>query len=263
MTLLTIAIPTFNRVNWLKSLLPELLKQSKPYDEIEILVNDNNSPDQTGEYLNSLSKEFPQLRAEKNEVNVGGEKNFMICVEKAKGKYVWLFGDDEVLCEGAIEKIISTLNTYPASLIVVGYDQRQGYTESKFYPSLNKFIEDNNPKILIEMALITTNIFRKSIFNQTMAEKTKWTHNCHMFAIMDSLMKKGTIYLLTDEIFTVNNERAPTDQPLKLGRVKTIIYLLYLGQSHIKPLIYAIRYSLGVPYRMIINSERKNRYDTR
>jgi len=51
MTLLTIAIPTYNRVEYLKELLPELLAQCKPYPEIEVLVSDNGTTDMAFPYV--------------------------------------------------------------------------------------------------------------------------------------------------------------------------------------------------------------------
>lgn len=72
---LTIAIPTYNRLNTLKKSLRKALEYSKGKD-IEIFVSDNASTDGTKEYINSLKKEYPRLKYYRNEKNLGLDGQF-------------------------------------------------------------------------------------------------------------------------------------------------------------------------------------------
>ncbi len=261
--LLTIAVPTYNRIECLKDLLPELIQQCKLYPEIEIFISDNCSTDGTAEYVTGLTAANSQVRFGVNSVNVGADANFIVCVENARGKYVWLFGDDEVLCKGAIDRIMGILRTCTASLIVVGFDQRLGYTESQFFATFSEYVNSVNPNQLMEQTLITCNIFLKNIFNIQIARKRIMSNLGHMYAIFDSLKKQGSVCLVSDQIFTVNDYRAPTDTVIKTPLFKSWEYTIYLGISYPKMLIYCCRYTIGIPYRRIFHLNRRSRYDGR
>ena len=97
MILLTIAIPTYNRLKYLKELLPGLLKQCEPYPEIEILISDNCTTDETLQYIKDLETINPHMRCRCNSTNVIGEENVVQCIESAQGEYVWIFSEDELV----------------------------------------------------------------------------------------------------------------------------------------------------------------------
>lgn len=102
--LLTIAIPVYNRRLLLKRALDSILSQMD--DRVEILVSDNASDDGTQEMIRD---EYPNIRYSRNEQNVGGEANFLKCCELAQGRFFILFGSDDVLVEGALNKILNFL----------------------------------------------------------------------------------------------------------------------------------------------------------
>ena len=72
----------------------------------------------------------------------------------------------------------------------------------------------------MEQTLITCNIFRKDIFNIQIARKRILSNLGHMYAIMHTLKKRGTVYFLNAPIFTVKDQRAPTDTLLVFPTLK-------------------------------------------
>ncbi len=261
--LLTIAIPTYNRLECLEELLPELTTQCKPYQDIEILVSDNCTTDGTARYVQDMAATNHQIRYRVNSANVGADENFVRCVEDAQGMYVWLFGDDEVVCEGAVDSIMSTLKKYPVSLLIVGFDQRLEYTKPYFFSTFKEFVNFIKPNVLMEQSLITCNIFRKDIFNVRVARQRILSNLGHMYAIMETLKRQGSVYLLNAPVFTVKDQRAPTDTLLVFPTLKGLRYLLYLGKTYPRLLVYFCRFTFGIFYRKIFNLGRRNRYDTR
>jgi glycosyltransferase involved in cell wall biosynthesis len=226
MIVLTIAVPTYNRLEYLKELLPRLLKQCEPYPEIEVLVSDNCTTDGSFPYIQELATHSTQLRFNRNQKNVGGDENFIRCVENAQGKYVWIFGDDEELCEGAISTVITILKTFPVSLLIVGIGQG---SEPIWYGTYADFLKNNKPQTILNHGLITCNVFKKEIFNTVVARNLIKTSFGHMHAIIDTLKNSGTVYLTNTPIFTVRTNRAPFDVKPKFIRLKYIHYLMYLG----------------------------------
>jgi len=222
---LTIAIPTYNRVEYLKELLPELLEQCKPYPEIEILVSDNGTTDGTFPYILNLA-DNDQLQYRANETNLGADTNFIQCVETARGEYVWLFGDDDILLPNGIEKVMQTITNYHPQLIVAGIPDQKG-----MYVNYRAVVRDKDPSFLIDHTLITCNIFKKESFSSKIAYDRMSTRYGLMYAIMDSLLENGPIYILNKPVFTIREHRPPFDGPPKWMRLKHIQYLLYLGAS--------------------------------
>jgi len=242
MILLTIAIPTYNRLKYLKELLPGLLKQCEPYPEIEVLISDNCTTDGTLQYIKDMATINPHMRYRRNSTNVGGEENVVQCVESAQGEYVWLFGDDELLCERGIGTVINILKTYPISLLIL--DGEDG--KDIWFGTYADFIKNNKPQTIINHTFITCNIFKKSIFNTTIARAhntTKFGHFTLSYAITDSLMDHGIVSRINAPIFTVRTPRAPPSTKMKYIRLKYIQLLLYLKVSYPR-ILYFICFDL-------------------
>jgi glycosyltransferase involved in cell wall biosynthesis len=59
---LTVVIPTYNRIETLRHVIPALLRQDLDADRYEIVVADSNSSDGTAEFLAEVSREHPRVR---------------------------------------------------------------------------------------------------------------------------------------------------------------------------------------------------------
>lgn len=117
--LLTIAIPTFNRKELLKRALYSVLYQME--DGMEVLVMDNASDDGTDAMVAALQNQYPTLRYEKNDENIGADRNFLKCLKESKGKYVLLLGSDDVLLNGAVQHITSFLREHDVSAVFLNH----------------------------------------------------------------------------------------------------------------------------------------------
>lgn len=104
-TLLTVAIPTFKRSQCLSVLLTSILQQwsDRFTGRIEVLILDNSSPDDTPEVVQPFLAQCSGLRYMRNETNIGADNNFVKAFWEAKGEYLWVLGDDELLFDGALE----------------------------------------------------------------------------------------------------------------------------------------------------------------
>ena len=94
--LLSICIPTYCRAAYLREVLESVIKALKGFEkEVEVIVSDNASTDHTDEVLAEFQTRSPHFRASRNSVNIGGEMNFFHVAHLAKGKYIWILGDDD------------------------------------------------------------------------------------------------------------------------------------------------------------------------
>lgn len=105
--LVTIGIPTYNRADgYLKNALESALAQT--YENIEIVVSDNCSTDNTGELVNSFGDN--RIRYFRQEVNTKVEQNFNFCVDQARGEYFLLLCDDDLIDPDFVESCINAID---------------------------------------------------------------------------------------------------------------------------------------------------------
>lgn len=110
--LLTIAIPTYNRASDLDTALAHIAGQIGPVaDQVEVLVSDNCSTDATAKVVEARIAGGMRITYLRNQVNIGPDNNFVQCYTEAKGKYVWLLGDDDIILDGAIARILYILKS--------------------------------------------------------------------------------------------------------------------------------------------------------
>jgi abequosyltransferase len=107
--LLTIAIPTYGRAPFLRELLACLQPQLAAQPKVELLISDNASPDDTAEVVREFQRSGLELRYLQNEINIGPDANFLQCYEQAAGRYVWVFGDDDLLLDGGLATVVDLL----------------------------------------------------------------------------------------------------------------------------------------------------------
>ena len=117
--LLTIAVPTYGRARQLDLLLRYLAPQLENLSAIELLICDNASPDSTEEVVHEWIGKGLQCRYERSPVNLGPDNNFLRCYTMARGSYVWIFGDDDVIFEGALAQILAALQQPEIDLLFI------------------------------------------------------------------------------------------------------------------------------------------------
>ena len=105
--LVTIGIPTYNRASAnLADTINRALNQT--YQNIEVIVSDNCSSDNTPELLASFND--PRLHYHRQETNIGANNNFNFLVQKATGKYFLLYHDDDAIDPDFIETCMKHLD---------------------------------------------------------------------------------------------------------------------------------------------------------
>lgn len=119
--LLTIAIPTWNRASLLEDLLAVLLTELRVRPDVELLVSDNASTDGTPEMLAGYQSRGLEMRILRNASNIGADGNILQCYEAARGKYVWLFSDDDLIAPGGIARVLQALSRRDYDLVQVGH----------------------------------------------------------------------------------------------------------------------------------------------
>ncbi len=137
--LLTLAIPTHNRADYLRELLAELgpqliaLAHTHP-GQVELLVSDNGSTDGTPAVLDAAELTGVPLRRIRQPENIGSDRNFVFCFRHARGRYFWLCGDDDILRPGAVATVLDSIRTADFDWIYLPPEPFQTHWQQEFRP---------------------------------------------------------------------------------------------------------------------------------
>lgn len=99
----TIAIPTLNRVGYLRLALESALRQT--YGHLEVVVSNNASTDGTASYLDSCTD--PRIRILRQTELLPMTENWNACLAAATGEYFLLLSDDDILDPNAIRELVA------------------------------------------------------------------------------------------------------------------------------------------------------------
>lgn len=106
--ILSILIPTYNRLKYIKRQLNFLKNENIDYEDIEIIVSNNCSNDETEKLLSEISKTMP-IKVYNQSANIGLIGNFRFLIKQARGNYIWIIGDDDILKTGTISHVLSCI----------------------------------------------------------------------------------------------------------------------------------------------------------
>lgn len=215
--LLTIGIPTYNGAKYLNETINSILAQlpSINSDELEILISDNASTDETSKIIYEYIEKYPQLISYyKNDENIGFDKNLDLIFVKAKGKYVWLLGNSEKLKSGILFELLNKLKKDSYDNVLLNFEIYSEKTskievtnnfnidqEKVFYSKDDFFINT-----LYGITCMSANIILKKSWNSVyINDVASWRHVEKIINILASGDYKKSLYF--DKIcFTLNRE---------------------------------------------------------
>jgi len=110
--LLSICIPTLNRADLLEDMLFSLKAEVAPLGGlVEVVVSDNASKDATAEVL---GRHQDWITSGRNESTTGFTKNLLrVTCDLARGEFVWLVGDDDLVIRGSVARVLKSLQDHP------------------------------------------------------------------------------------------------------------------------------------------------------
>lgn len=125
--LVTVVIPTHNRDNLISNAVQSVLHQT--FNDLEILVVDDASQDNTTNVLNKMSQEDDRVCYIRNETPLGGGGARNIGIKNARGKYIAFLDDDDKWLPHKLERqlpyveqysIVGCLTTYKENRKLIG-----------------------------------------------------------------------------------------------------------------------------------------------
>jgi len=103
----SILIPVYNRAKIILETLNSAINQT--YKNIEVIVIDNKSTDDTFEVVKEFAESYPNVRVYQNEENIGPVRNWQLCLQYATGEYVKILWSDDLIDPTFTEKTLPYL----------------------------------------------------------------------------------------------------------------------------------------------------------
>jgi glycosyltransferase involved in cell wall biosynthesis len=109
--LVTVAIPTLNGADYLRETLMSLLAQD--YPNLEILVSDNGSTDDSLALASAVVKGDPRVRFRRNETTVPIHEHYNQCLQTARGEFFSMLDDDDLITPNFVSELVGIAMRHP------------------------------------------------------------------------------------------------------------------------------------------------------
>lgn len=170
--MVSIIIPTFNRLSWLRKCLAHL--DSQKYDSsFEVIVIDDGSTDGTNQYLTSNEGNFRFTLIHLNQENRGPAAARNLGIKVARGDIVAFLDDDSIAESNWLREITGSFQDLPdAYAAVSGKTTMYGYSE--FGAFLQENFDDSNSWITNNIAYKKSTLLKIGLFDETNFTLAAW-----------------------------------------------------------------------------------------
>ena len=105
--LVSIAIPTFDRLHYLKDAVASALAQT--YHNIEVLIGDDGVSESIHEWCRAVACQDQRVIYQRNERNLGLAGNWNALAKGARGEFIVVIGDDDRLLPDFVMKLVNAI----------------------------------------------------------------------------------------------------------------------------------------------------------
>jgi glycosyltransferase involved in cell wall biosynthesis len=175
--LVSIALCTYNGEKYLPAQLDTLVSQT--YANIEIVVVDDCSTDNTYTILEEYCKKYPQIRISKNEHNLGYVKNFEAALKLCNGSLIALCDQDDIWDTRKIELQVIAIDNNVLVYHDSEFINEKGETMNKKMSDLMNLYSGDNPGVFLFFNCISghTILMKKELLNNALPFKEGYFHD--------------------------------------------------------------------------------------
>lgn len=251
--LLSICIPTYNREKYLKECLDSIITQEWfNEDDIEIVISDNASKDNTTELIKEYQNKFSNIRYCRNKENLGFDWNVLLLYSYWLWEYIWIMSDDDAINKDWLKEILYIIKNnkefWTLQFNFGVYDKNlekleklMFKKESKKFKNLNDLYEYHNYSF--ESIVYISNIIFKKDDNFIRAIKSNIPMTHYIHSCVNWLLFNNSIFYLNKEIvkYRIDNSDFNTipdfkslNNRFKICIIWFINYTRFLKKNNIK-----------------------------
>jgi len=210
--LVSIGIPTYNRAKFLKIAIDSALSQD--YKNIEILVSDNNSSDETESLCLNYLKFHKNIKYCRSNINKGPIENFKNALKCSVGEYFMWLADDDFLDKNYISTCLNRLMENRNLVIVGGISRTFGSSKE----GIGRYFNLEQQKPLCRILAYYWNPIDNSIYYGLMLSKHAKLSSIHNVLGSDWIFVAAMAYqgsLITLKETAINRRAGGASSSLK------------------------------------------------
>jgi len=168
---LSVIIPVYNSVKYLKKTLNSLINQT--FKDFEVLCVNDCSTDNSLEILKEFSKQDKRITILNNEKNLGAALSRNVGIDKARGEYIYFLDADDYIDEKYLECMTEKIEREKCNIVLnMSIQSESNGTISQFHhpsmPIINADGEylDKITTIHDAPCFIWARLYRKSFLNE-------------------------------------------------------------------------------------------------
>jgi abequosyltransferase len=116
---LTVAIPSNNKTELLDIAIESIVSQLRVDSNCEICISDNSTGNTTESLVKNKYVSLRQMSYHRSFDSPSLDENVNNVVQLSRGDYIWLFGDDDIIVDGALDKIINNLMEFSPDILIL------------------------------------------------------------------------------------------------------------------------------------------------
>ena len=254
---LSINIPTYNRLESFFEIIGNLSSQIKRLNpsllnSVAVAVFSNDDLEVATKkqlFLEKCFAGFSNISFKSNSSNIGADRNIIQCCAHDSGaEFTWVLGDDDHPVPFCIEKILQKLQTSSSDLgwfllrdqVYQIHPLLLGHRNFTNFLTFAKMCSLVQPHMLIAYTLISINIFRTNIFDNSRAlyvvdELTPRislkANFCHMYGIINGLLVNKKLKVHISDFISLDTSRRINPKPqdeINWNEMKDIYYYYFM-----------------------------------
>lgn len=262
MILLSLCIPTYNRARFLGESLPAIFNSVNPkyFSEIEIVISDNASTDDTQSVIANFQKENSNFfwNVIRQNSNIG-PSNVTVVTTYAKGEFIWILSDDDIVMPDAVNRILEKLHSEPnLNGVVVNYAPFKDNIKYLKKAVLPLKEQPRSPDEFLsflssQLTFISILVFRRNL-SFIPEDERRFYSLCQCFIFLNVIKQKNISYIpQTSLAVRGNNSGGYNFFTVFVGEFEEILRHAtdlgfgdsYVNEARAKHLPFLLRFSIG------------------
>ena len=204
-TKLSVIIPVYNGEEFLRECLDSIVNQSIGIDNIEVIIVDDNSTDNSLNIINEYCDKYNNFKLISNKSQLGAGESRNKAIGEVNSDYLTFIDCDDFISLNAYEDSLSKIEESGADLLIFNWETYTGtdYVEPINIHQVNtlenKLINsiDENPKLIFSTSSCNK-IYHKSLFKYLKFSNGLYDDN---LAVVSSLINASKIFLSKDATY--------------------------------------------------------------
>ena len=201
--LISIVIPSNNRTALLDEAIGSIITDSSWNSDCELCISDNSTGDETANLIHTKYSGNSQIVYRRSLDAPSLDENVNMAISMARGEYVWIFGDDDLIVENFLIELIAYLKGSSPDIVILNSCsfQEQGQVEPSrlALDSLIVYGPDDNDLFLADQGAYLTYVpcivIRKNLWEKFFRSEKIGTFFAHIDAVCRAKIGHTAHYL--------------------------------------------------------------------